>query len=124
MANKVKTKRTRELRRRRRVRAKVSGTATTPRMTVYRSLKGIYVQIVDDVNQVTLIGLSNKSKEMADKIDAKDTKTDKAKKLGMVIAEMALEKGIKQVVFDRNRFLYHGRVKAIADGAREKGLKI
>lgn len=124
MANKVKTKKTRELKRRRRVRAKVSGTAAIPRLTVHRSLKSVYVQLVDDVNQVTLIGLSSKSKGMADKIDAKDSKTDKAKKIGMTIAEMALEKGIKQVVFDRNRFLYHGRVKAVADGAREKGLKI
>lgn len=124
MANKVKTKKIRELKRRRRVRAKVSGTAAIPRLTVHRSLKSMYVQIVDDVNQVTLIGLSTKSKGMADKLDAKDTKTIQAKKMGMAIAELAIEKGIKQVVFDRNRFLYHGRVKALADGAREKGLKI
>lgn len=124
MANKVKTKKTRELKRRRRVRAKVSGTAAIPRLTVHRSIKSMYVQVVDDVNQVTLIGLSTKSKGMVDKLDAKDTKLVQAKKMGMAIAELALEKGIKQVVFDRNRFLYHGRVKALADGAREKGLKI
>ncbi len=124
MANKVKTRKIRELKRRRRVRAKVSGTAAIPRLTVHRSLKSMYVQVVDDVNQVTLIGLSTKSKGMDGKLDAKDTKTVQAKKMGMAIAELAIEKGIKQVVFDRNRFLYHGRVKALADGAREKGLKI
>jgi large subunit ribosomal protein L18 len=92
-------------------------------MTVTKSLKNTFVQIVDDVNQVTLVGLGTNSKVMAGKFDAKDKKTDMAKKAGQVIAQLALEKGIKKVVFDRNRYQYHGRVKAVADGAREKGLE-
>lgn len=119
--NKVKLER--EIKRRRRVRGKIHGTAKLPRMTVARSLKNIYVQIVDDNSQSTLFGLGTCSKTMAGRIDKKDTKTAVAKKLGQAVAELALEKGIKKVVFDRNVFRYHGRVKALAEGAREKGLE-
>jgi len=91
-------------------------------MTVTKSLKNTFVQIVDDVKQVTLVGLGTNSKVMAGKFDAKDKKTDMAESRP-VIAQLALEKGIKKVVFDRNRYRYHGRVKAVAEGAREKGLE-
>ncbi|MDD4053137.1 MAG: 50S ribosomal protein L18, partial [candidate division Zixibacteria bacterium] len=111
-------------RRRRRVRGHIQGTPERPRMTVARSLRQMFVQIIDDRGQVTLLGLGTLSKTMTDKMDPKDSKTVQAKKLGEEIARQALEKGITQVVFDRNRFRYHGRVKAIAEGAREKGLKL
>jgi large subunit ribosomal protein L18 len=109
--------------RRRRVRSRIIGTAEVPRLSVARSLKHIYVQIIDDAKQVTLVGVGTASKEMAEKFGKKDNKTARAKKIGEVVAELALAKGITQVVFDRNRFRYHGRVKALADGARAKGLK-
>jgi large subunit ribosomal protein L18 len=123
MADKITTKTKRADRRRRRVRGKVSGTAEIPRLTVAKSLKNTFIQIIDDVRRQTLVGASTNSKSLADRFDSKDSKVEKAKKLGQVIAELAKEKGITQVVFDRNRHRYHGRVKAVADGAREKGLK-
>lgn len=111
-------------RRRRRVRGHIQGTSERPRMTVARSLRQMFVQIVDDHKQTTLLGLGTLSKTMADKLDPKDNKTAQAKKLGEEVARLALEKGITQVVFDRNRFRYHGRIKAVAEGARGKGLKL
>ncbi len=123
MAEKNKAKQERAARRRRRVRGHIQGTSERPRLTVARSLKHMYIQIIDDHHQVTLLGLGTCSKTMAGKFDPKDTKTARAKKLGEEVARLALEKGISQVVFDRNRFRYHGRVKAVADGARDKGLK-
>jgi len=119
--NKVKLERA--IKRRRRVRGKIHGTDEMPRMTVSRSLKNMYVQIIDDNSQSTLLGLGTCSKAMAGRVDKKDTKVVVAKKLGQAVAELALEKGIKRVIFDRNVFRYHGRVKALAEGAREKGLK-
>ncbi len=116
-------KEARALKRHRRVRGKIHGTPEIPRLTVTKSLKNTLIQIVDDTNHVTLIGLSTNSKAMAGKFADGDKKADRAKKVGQAIAEMALEKGIKKVVFDRNRYQYHGRVKAVAEGAREKGLE-
>ena len=101
-----------------RVRKKVSGTAARPRLCVYRSLKHIYAQIIDDVNGVTLASASSLSKDF----DADGGNKDGAKKVGEQIAKNALAKGIKNVVFDRGGYLYHGRVKELADGAREGGL--
>lgn len=125
MADRKNEKKTeRGARRRRRVRGHIKGTSERPRMTVARSLKQMFVQIIDDHRQVTLLGLGTLSKTMTEKMDPKDSKTVRAKKLGEEVARLALEKGITQVVFDRNRFRYHGRVKAIAEGAREKGLKL
>ncbi len=124
MANKMKIKAAKAMKRRRRVRGRVKGTSEIPRMTVAKSLKNVFIQIVDDTNHATLVGLSTNSKAMAGKFDDKDTKTDQAKKLGLAVAEIALEKGIKKVVFDRNEFRYHGRIKAVAEGARKQGLKI
>ena len=110
------------LRRKKRVRKKIRGTPERPRLCVYRSLKHIYAQIIDDVAGRTLVAASTLDKEIRDSI-AGMKKTEQAKEVGKLIAKKALEKGIKKVVFDRNGFLYHGRVKALAEGAREGGLE-
>ena len=104
-----------------RIRKKLSGSGERPRMTVYRSNKQIYVQLVDDVTGQTLVSASSKEKEIASQ---KVNKIDQAKLVGKRIAEKAKEKGIETVVFDRNGYLDHGRVKNLADAARESGLKI
>jgi len=104
-----------------RIRKRLSGSGERPRMTVYRSNKQIYVQLVDDVSGQTLVSASSKEKEIASQ---KVNKIDQAKLVGKRLAEKAKEKGINTVVFDRNGYLYHGRVKNLADAARESGLKI
>ena len=104
-----------------RIRKRLSGTDSRPRMTVYRSNKQIYVQLVDDLSGKTLASASSTEKEIAGQ---KVNKTDQAKMVGKRIAEVAKEKGIETVVFDRNGYLYHGRVKNLADAARENGLKL
>jgi large subunit ribosomal protein L18 len=104
-----------------RIRKRLSGSGERPRMTVYRSNKQIYVQLVDDVSGQTLVSASSKEKEIATQ---KVNKIDQAKLVGKRLAEKAKEKGIESVVFDRNGYLYHGRVKNLADAARESGLKI
>lgn len=110
-----------------RMRFYISGTAEKPRLNVYRSLNNIYAQIIDDTandgNGNTLVSASTLDKEIAAKIGEMN-KTDASKLVGKVLAERALEKGIKQVVFDRGGYLYTGRVAALADGAREAGLQI
>lgn len=109
------------LRRHTRVRKKINGTAETPRLSVYRSLNHIYAQVIDDVKGVTLCSASTMEKEVKGAI--KDmNKTDAAKLVGKKVAERALSKGVKAVVFDRGGYLYTGRVQAVADGAREAGL--
>lgn len=102
------------------IRKRVSGSPEKPRLAVYRSNKGIYAQIIDDVNGVTLCGASSLIKEIQ---SADGSKTDKSKLVGQMVAERAKEKGISTVVFDRGGFKYHGRVKALAEGAREGGLE-
>ena len=104
-----------------RIRKRLSGSGELPRMTVYRSNKQIYVQLVDDVSGQTLVSYSSKYKEIASQ---KVNKIDQAKLVGKRLAEKAKEKGIESVVFDRNGYLYHGRVKNLADAARKSGLKI
>lgn len=104
--------------RHRRVRAKISGTAAYPRLNVFRSSKHIYAQIIDDVNGVTLASASSVVKGF----EADGGNKDGAKKVGEQIAKLALEKGIKNVVFDRGGYLFHGRVKELADGAVASGL--
>ena len=113
-----------QLRQRRhaRVRKNVSGTAEAPRLNVYRSLNHIYVQIIDDVKGVTLASASTMEKGVREQVAGK-TKTEAAKLVGVKAGERAKEKGIETVVFDRGGYLYTGRVKAVADGAREAGLK-
>jgi large subunit ribosomal protein L18 len=105
-----------------RIRRKVSGTADRPRLTVYKSLKHMYAQLVDDVNGKTILSVGTTSKSL--KGDVKeDDKTAAAKKVGAALAKAAIAKGIEAVVFDRNGFDYHGRVAAVAAAAREAGLK-
>jgi len=109
------------LRRHTRVRKKISGTAQTPRLSVYRSLNHIYAQVIDDTKGVTLCSASTMEKEV--KAEIKDmNKTDAAKAVGKMVAKRALDCGVKEVVFDRGGYLYTGRVQALADGAREAGL--
>jgi len=103
-----------------RVRKTVVGTPERPRLSVFRSNKEIYAQLIDDVNGVTLAATSSKDKEVA---GHKGTKIEKAAMVGEKIAKIALEKGIDTVTFDRGGFLYHGRVKSLAEGARKGGLK-
>ncbi len=111
------------LRRHTRVRKKVSGTAETPRMSVFRSLNHIYVQVIDDVKGVTLCSASTMEKDVKAKI-AGLNKTDAAKVVGKIAGEKAVALKIETVVFDRGGYLYTGRVQAVADGAREAGLKL
>lgn len=103
-----------------RVRKVVSGTAERPRLSVFRSNKQIYAQLIDDISAVTLVSASSRDKEIAAE---SGTKTEKAALVGKLIAKKAIEAGIETVVFDRNGYLYHGRVKQLADSAREGGLK-
>lgn len=104
------------------IRKKLKGTPENPRLVVYRSLGHIYAQLVDDVNAKTILTVSTKSKDISDKIAGLKSKTEKSKAIGKLTAEKAVSNNIKKVVFDRNGYLYHGRVKALADGAREGGL--
>lgn len=104
-----------------RIRKRLSGSGERPRMTVYRSNKQIYVQLVDDLAGATLVAASSKEKEIASQ---KVNKIEQAKLVGKRLAEKAKDKGIDHVVFDRNGYLYHGRVKNLADAARKSGLKI
>ena len=107
------------LKRHRRVRAKISGTAQRPRLNVFRSNKHIYAQLIDDVNGVTLASASAMDKGF----EGNGGNKEAARKVGQAIAKAAAEKNIEEVVFDRGGYLYHGRVKELADGARESGLK-
>jgi large subunit ribosomal protein L18 len=106
-----------------RVRAKVKGTAARPRLNVFRSSAHIYVQVIDDVRGHTIVAASDLEEDVKGKFDENTRKTEKAKAVGQVIAERAKAAGINAVVFDRGGFLYHGRVKAVAEGAREAGLE-
>jgi large subunit ribosomal protein L18 len=102
------------------IRKKINGTAAKPRLSVFRSNSEIYAQLIDDVNGHTLAAASSKDKSI---VAQKGTKSEKGKLVGTAIAAKATELGFKEVVFDRGGYLYHGRVKAVADGAREGGLK-
>jgi large subunit ribosomal protein L18 len=114
------TKIERRTRIKQRIRKVISGTAEKPRMSVFRSNNQIYVQLIDDSAGVTLLSASSRCKEVAGQ---KVNKTEQAKMVGKLIAERSLAKGINDVTFDRNGYLYHGRVKSLADAAREGGLK-
>jgi len=117
----AKERRQARLKRKVRVRRKVRGTSERPRLSIYRSAKHIYAQIIDDVSNTTLVAASTVNKDAADGLKSTGN-VDAAKAVGVLVAKKALEKNIQQVVFDRNGFLYHGRVKALADAARETGL--
>lgn len=110
------------LKRRQRIRRKISGSETRPRLSVFRSTRHIYAQIIDDGKGQTLVAASTLSGELKDKLSGLK-KADAAKEVGKLLAAKAREKGIAQVVFDRNGFIYHGRVKAVADSCRENGLE-
>jgi large subunit ribosomal protein L18 len=116
------TTRERRERIKKRIRKTISGSAETLRMSVFRSNKGIYVQLIDDISGKTVLAVSSKNKEVAEQIKGLN-KIEQAKAVGKLAAEKSLEKGISSVVFDRNGYLYHGRVKSLADAAREGGLK-
>ena len=118
MINRHNTKAQR-LHRHKRVRGKVSGTSERPRLNVFRSETNIYAQIIDDVNGVTLVSASSLEKDFA----CEGTKSDAAKQVGLTVAERAKAKGIESIVFDRGGYVYHGRVQALAEGAREGGLQ-
>jgi len=107
-------------RRHKRVRAKLFGTAKVPRLCVFRATKHIYSQLIDDEKGKTLVSASDLEFKKSKKLKSK---TDKAKEIGKLIAKKAIEKKIEKVVFDRRGYKYHGRVKAVAEGAREGGLK-
>ena len=111
--------RAQRIKRHARVRGKISGTAACPRLDVFRSSKHIYAQLIDDVAGVTLASASSMDKDF----EGFGGNIEAAKKVGAVLAERAKEKGIEEVVFDRGGYVYHGRIAALADGAREAGLK-
>ena len=111
--------RSQRIKRHKRVRAKIAGTPERPRLNVFRSGANIYAQIIDDVNGVTLVSASSLGKDFA----CEGTKSEAAKQVGLNVAERAKAKGIDVVVFDRGGYVYHGRVKALAEGAREGGLQ-
>jgi len=117
-----KSRNERRLHIKKRIRGKVSGTADKPRLAVYKSLTNIYVQAIDDVNGVTIAQASTVDKELRDKVKYGGNK-EAAKIVGTAVAERLLKKGVEAVVFDRGGYVYHGRVKSLADAAREKGLK-
>ena len=103
-----------------RIRKKISGSAQKPRLSVFRSNKDIYVQLIDDANGTTIASASSRQKDIAGQ---KGNKVETSKRVGEAIAKKSLELGISDVVFDRSGYLYHGRIKAVADGAREGGLQ-
>lgn len=120
--NKVIDKNKQRLIRHARIRAKISGTSLRPRLSVYRSTNEIYCQVIDDEKQVTLVSASSKEKELAESLKGK-TKSEQARLVGEAVAKKALKKKITEVVFDRGGYIYTGRIKAVAEGARDAGLK-
>lgn len=109
-------------RRKLRIRGKISGSPERPRLTVYRSARHIYAQVIDDVKGVTLAAASTQSADLKSSV-SEDQKIVAAKKVGALIAKICLERNVDKIVFDRNGYLYHGRVKALAEAAREAGLQ-
>ena len=107
--------------RKKRIRKKISGNAERPRLSVFRSASHIYAQVIDDDTHQTVVAASSLSKEITEADKA--VKTEIAKRVGILVAKLCLENNIRKVVFDRNGFVYHGRIKALADGARESGLE-
>ena len=122
MAKKTDIKQVKRVRRKRSIRKKLSGTAERPRLSVFRSAKHVYVQVVDDRAGHTLVATSTLDKALAGELEGKN-KREQAKIVGAAVAKRCIEQEIKAVAFDRNGFIYHGRVAALADGAREGGLE-
>ena len=111
------------LRSKQKIRKAISGSPERPRLTVYRSLSNVYAQIVDDASGKTLVSASSLSKELSDDMKSAKGKVAKGKLVGVLVAKKALEQKITTVIFDRNGYRYHGRIQALAEGAREGGLK-
>ena len=109
--------------RHRRVRKKIQGTSAKPRLSVFRSLKHIYAQVIDDTTGTTLIAMSTETPAVRDRLEAGMNRIAQSKLVGQALGEKAKEHGISQIAFDRGGYLYHGRVKALADGVRESGLE-
>jgi len=118
----VQNKENNRLRRKKRIRKKIAGTTERPRLTVFRSIAHMYAQVVDDTQGKTLVSVSTLSKDVQEKIAGKN-KTDASLVIGEALAQACVQQGIDKVVFDRNGFLYHGRVKAVAEAARKAGLQ-
>mgnify|MGYP001426975729 CR=1 FL=1 len=116
-------KKERRTRRKLRVRKKITGTPERYRLSVYRSLKHIYAQIIDDTQNLTLVSASTVEKEVVNSTSTENTKSNNSKIVGALLAQRAIAKNISSVAFDRNGYIYHGRVKALADAAREAGLQ-
>ena len=116
----MKSKKEIRIKKRYSIRKKISGTADRPRLAVFRSNKEIYVQLIDDLNGHTISSASSRDNELK---SSKSTKTEQAQSVGKLIAENAKKVGVSSVIFDRGGFVYHGRIKALADAARESGLK-
>ncbi|HUX61478.1 MAG TPA: 50S ribosomal protein L18 [Ignavibacteriaceae bacterium] len=111
------------LRSKTKIRKKITGTPERPRLSVYRSMKNVYAQLIDDTTGNTIASASSLSKELTEELKIAKGKIQKSKLVGIFVAKKALEKNISSVVFDRNGYRYHGRIQAIAEGAREGGLK-
>ncbi len=111
------------LRSKTKIRKKITGTPERPRLSVYRSMKNVYAQLIDDTTGNTIASASSLSKELTEELKIAKGKVQKSKLVGIFVAKKALEKNISSVVFDRNGYRYHGRIQAIAEGAREGGLK-
>jgi large subunit ribosomal protein L18 len=109
--------------RHRRVRKKIRGTSAMPRLSVFRSLKHIYAQVIDDTTGTTLVAMSTEAPEVRDRLEAGMNRIAQSKVVGQALGTRAKEQGISQIAFDRGGYLYHGRVKALAEGARESGLE-
>jgi large subunit ribosomal protein L18 len=122
MLRREREKKKRLIRRRKRVRKNIFGIPEKPRLCVFKSLNHIYAQLVDDRGERTLTGVSSLTAEVRSQVKPDDSKTSISKKVGLHLAQKAKELGIKKVVFDRNRYPYHGRIKSLAEGAREGGL--
>ncbi|MDZ7370894.1 MAG: 50S ribosomal protein L18 [candidate division KSB1 bacterium] len=122
MADKNIIKQLARERRKKRIHKKIRGTSERPRLVVFRSNRAFYGQIIDDTRQITLAAASTRSKEIAEEVAKAKSKVEAARLAGKLIAKIAKEKNIEKIVFDRAGYLYHGRVKAFADGAREGGL--
>jgi large subunit ribosomal protein L18 len=122
MADKNIVKQQARTRRRKHLKKSIRGSADRPRLVVFRSNRDIYAQIIDDLKHVTIAAASTKSKDIAKEIEKAKSKVEKAKLAGKLMGELAKSKNIEKVVFDRAGYLYHGRIKAFAEGAREGGL--
>ena len=118
----TKTRKQARLKRKKRIRKKVEGTTQCPRLSVFRSARHVYAQIIDDSQGITVAAASTLETQLMKEVPKFENKVAAAGYIGKLIGERAIEKGIKKVVFDRNGFLYHGRVKAVSEGAREVGL--